>query len=363
MSFINQFFGAILNVIFEGVTLISPAQALGISIILFTLVARALMTPLQLSSQRTSRGMSKIQPELQKIQNKYKDKKDQQSQMQMSQEMQALYKKYKINPFAGCLPLLIQFPLIIALFNVLRTPAQYINKLGDVYHRLAEVVTTNIANYQSLLQPFADAVYVNSRHHYDLSQVDGVSQFLSHLTTGQWNELLQNVGSVPGLDQALQLKHSYETFLSMNVVDTPKLLMASGMWFAILVPIIAGASTYIFSKITMAANGSMQTSAAGQANPAESMMKTMNIVMPVMTAFMSYTMPIGLALYWIAGNVIMMGQQWIVNKMLARQDEKMEAQLKKDREEAIKNGKITTKKVRKKVPVQKTEHSDKDNQK
>ncbi|WP_054743212.1 YidC/Oxa1 family membrane protein insertase [Cellulosilyticum ruminicola] len=361
MSLINQFFGAILNVIFEGVTLISPEAALGISIILFTLVARVLMTPLQLSSQRTSRGMSKIQPEMQRIQNKYKDKKDQQSQMQMSQEMQVLYKKYKINPFAGCLPLLIQFPLIIALFNVLRTPAQYINKLTNVYHQMAEIVTINIANYQSLLQPFADSVYVNSRQQYDLSQVDGVSQFLSHLTTTQWNEFLQSAGNVPGLDQIFQLKHSYETFLTMNVVDTPKLLISSGMWLAILVPIIAGASTYIFSKITMSANGAVQSTASSEQNPAESMMKTMNIVMPVMTAFMSYTMPIGLALYWISGNVIMMGQQWVVNKMLAKQDEKMEAQLKKDREEASKNGRVTTRKVRKRVPVQKTDNTDQDN--
>ena len=361
MSLINQFFGAILNVIFEGVTLISPEAALGISIILFTLVARVLMTPLQLSSQRTSRGMSKIQPEMQRIQNKYKNKKDQQSQIQMSQEMQALYKKYKINPFAGCLPLLIQFPLIIALFNVLRTPAQYINKLGEVYQNIAQVVTTNIANYQDLLQPFSTAVFTNSRQQYDLSQVDQVSQFLSHLTTTQWNEFLQSAGSVPGLEQAFKLKNDYETFLTMNVIDTPKLLMSSGMWLAILVPIIAGASTYIFSKLTMAANNTMQTAASDQPNPGESMMKTMNIVMPIMTAFMSYTMPIGLAIYWIAGNVIMMGQQWIVNKMLTKQDEKLEAQLKKDREEAIKSGKITTKKVRKRVPVQKTDHTDKDN--
>ena len=361
MSFINRFFGAILNVIFEGVTLISPVAALGITIILFTLVARILMTPLQLSSQRTSRGMSKIQPELQKIQNKYKNKNDQQSQLQMSQEMQALYKKYKINPFAGCLPLLIQFPLIIALFNVLRTPAQYINKLGEVYTNIANLITTNVSNYQQYLEPFASAVQLNSRVNYDLTQTGQVAQFLSHLTTAQWNELLGQIGTVPGLDKVFELKQGYETFLSMNVVDTPKLLMSSGMWIAILVPVIAGASTYIFSKITMAANGSVQATASDQPNPAESMMKTMNIVMPIMTAFMSYTMPIGLALYWIAGNVIMMGQQWIVNKMLAKQDEKFEAQLKKDREEAIKSGKVTTKKIKKKVPVQKKDNTDQDN--
>ena len=145
MGIINSIFGAILNVIFDGVTLITPVAALAMSIIIFTLVARILLTPLQLSSQRTSRGMSKIQPELTKIQNKYKGRTDQESQLKQSQEMQALYKKYKINPFAGCLPLLIQFPLIMGLFNVLRTPATYIKQLGAVYTDIAAQIMEHVA--------------------------------------------------------------------------------------------------------------------------------------------------------------------------------------------------------------------------
>ena len=128
----------------------------------------------------------------------------------------------------------------------------------------------------------------------------------------------------------------------------------STQWWAILIPIVAGASTYIFTKLTMASNGQMQTAAAdGQANPGESMMKTMNIVMPIMTGAFAYTMPIGLALYWIAGNVIMLAQQKIVNKMLEKQDAKMEVILEKEREEARQNNKTHTKKVMKKVPVEK----------
>ena len=138
MGFINDIFGTILSFIFDGVMLLTPVAALGISIILFTLVTRILLTPLQLSSQRTSRGMSKIQPEMKKIQDKYKNKKDQQSQLAQSQEMQALYKKYKINPFAGCLPLLIQLPLIMALFNVLREPAKYITRLRSEERRVGK---------------------------------------------------------------------------------------------------------------------------------------------------------------------------------------------------------------------------------
>lgn len=356
MGIINKIFGAILSVIFDGVSLITPVGALAIAIIIFTLVARILLTPLQLSSQRTSRGMSKIQPELAKIQNKYKGRKDQESQMKQSQEMQALYKKYKINPFAGCLPLLIQFPLIMGLFNVLRTPANYITKLGEEYTKIANIVVANVANYQDKLQGFQSAIETTTRTKFDLSDTAQLGQYLSHLTTGQWSSFINSSGDAATqelLDKALTLKHQYENFLGFNVVDSPSVLMST-KWWAILIPIVAGASTYIFTKLTMASNGQMQAAAAdGQANPGESMMKTMNIVMPIMTGAFAYTMPIGLALYWIAGNVIMLVQQKLVNKMLEKQDAKIEAILEKEREEARKNNKTHTKKVMKKVPVEK----------
>ena len=356
MGIINNIFGAILSVIFDAVSLITPLGALAIAIIIFTLVARILLTPLQLSSQRTSRGMSKIQPELLKIQNKYKGRKDQESQMKQSQEMQALYKKYKINPFAGCLPLIIQFPLIMGLFNVLRTPANYITKLGEEYTNIANIVMTNVANYQDKLQSFQATIEATTRTKFDLTNTTQLGQYLSHLTTGQWNSFINSSGDASTqelLTNALNLKHQYENFLGFNVVDSPSALMST-QWWAILIPIVAGASTYIFTKLTMASNGQMQAAAAdGQANPGESMMKTMNIVMPIMTGAFAYTMPIGLALYWIAGNVIMLVQQKIVNKMLEKQDAKIEAMLEKEREEARKNNKTYTKKVMKKVPIEK----------
>lgn len=355
MGIINNIFGVILNVIFEGVIMLTPVAALGISIIVFTLVARILLTPLQLSSQRTSRGMSKIQPELNKIQEKYKGKSDQESQLKQSQEMQALYKKYKINPFAGCLPLIIQFPLIMGLFNVLRAPANYIKSLGAEYSSIATTIIEKVSNYQELLKPYQSGIETSTRLSYDLANNTSLGQYLSHLTTGQWTEFISKVDPnvVESINSVLVKKNEYETFLGFSVVDTPSGLMST-QWWAILIPIIAGASTYIFTKLTMASNGQVQSAAKdGQANPADSMMKTMNIVMPIMTGAFAYTMPIGLALYWIAGNVIMLVQQKLVNKMLEKQDAKLDAILEKEREEARKNNKTTTKKVMKKVPIQK----------
>ncbi|WP_069999906.1 YidC/Oxa1 family membrane protein insertase [Cellulosilyticum sp. I15G10I2] len=360
MGIINDFFGAMLNLIFEGVVAVSPVATLGISIVIFTLVTRLLLTPLQLSSQRTSRGMSKLQPEMQRIQNKYKNKKDQESQLQYSNEMKALYKTYKINPLAGCLPLLIQFPLIIALFNVLREPARYIRILGEQYSNIAKTIISNVPNYQELLEGFKKAVQTTSRVEYDITQSDQLGNFLSHLNSSQWQEFLSqvNVDARPLLEQTLKAKEQFEVFLGVNLIDTPSLLIKGGMWLALLVPLIAGASTYIFSKITMASSAAMQQSATNadgtkQVNTTESMMKTMNIMMPVMTGMFSYTMPIGLAVYWISGNIIMMGQQWFVNKIVVKQEAKLEEKIKKEREEEARAKKLVKKKVIKKVPVQK----------
>ena len=346
--------------IFEGVVAISPGASLGITIVLFTLVTRLLLTPLQLSSQRTSRGMSKIQPEMQRIQNKYKNKKDQESQLQQSAEMKSLYKKYKINPLAGCLPLLIQMPLIFALFNVLREPAIYITKLQEQYTKIANDIIVNVSDAPQLLEGFKKAITTSTRHDYNLSKIDDLWKFLSHLNSGQWKEFLSkmSVEAQAILAPTLKTKEQFEMFLGVNLVDTPALLIKGGVWLAILVPIIAGASTYIFSKITMASSAAMQQPAVNadgtvKVNSTESMMKTMNIMMPVMTAMFSYTMPIGLAVYWIAGNVIMMGQQWFVNKIVMKQEAKLDEQHRKEREEEAKEKKMVKKKVIKKVPVQK----------
>ena len=189
----------------------------------------------------------------------------------------------------------------------------------------------------------------------DITQTHQLGQFLSHLTSAQWGEFL---GSITQTDittkitEALTLKNQYEQFFSVNVVDTPAALI-SQHWWVIIMPILAGASSYIFSKISMAANNTQVAGDSKAAAQTNSMMTTMNIVMPIMSGVFAYTMPIGLAIYWIAGNVIMLGQQYVVNKILEKQDAKLEAQLAKDREEARKNNKITTKKVMKKVPVQK----------
>ena len=324
MGWITSFFGMIFNAIFEMVSMGMPIGTLGITIVIFTIVTRLLMTPLQMMQQRTTKGMAVIQPELTKLQNKYKDKKDQKSQQEYSAAMQELYKEHKINPLAGCLPLIIQLPLIMALFGVLREASTYIIKLKELYEGLATKIMTLVGDYQVLLAPYVEKHSVG-KIKYDLTQMSandgalGVKELLSKLTSSQWSELLAKIPQdvTNSIQPLFEQKNNYEWF-GFNLVDTPSQLVSSGMWLALIIPVLVWISTIIYSKYTMAQT---QANQSGQANDqSQQTMKTMNMIFPVMTAFFAYTMPCGLALYWIVGNIIMLVQQIVVTKMLDKQD-------------------------------------------
>lgn len=327
MGWITSFFGSMLNYIFEVVSVGMPVGTLGMSIIIFTIATRLLMTPLQIMQQRTTRGMALIQPELEKLQKKYKDKKDQKSQMEYSAAMQELYKKHKVNPLSGCFTLIIQLPLIMALFGVLREASTYITKLKDVYVNLATNIMSSVGNYQDILKPYLD-VHSVGKVKFDLTQTTatngtlGVKELLSKLTSSQWSEVLSQIpDSVRSNIQILiEQKNNYEWF-GVNLVDTPSQLVKSGMWLALIVPVLVWVSTIIYSKYTMAQTQAKQSGNSQNAQ-SEQTMKMMNSIFPVMTAFFAYTMPCGLALYWIFGNIIMMAQQIIVTKILDKEDAK-----------------------------------------
>ena len=114
MNIISNALGHVLRIIFELV------QNYGLSIILFTILVKVLLLPLTIKQTKSTKAMQDIQPKIQEIQTKYKDKPEKQQQ-----EIMKIYTEAKINPLAGCLPLLIQMPILIALFSVLREPVTY----------------------------------------------------------------------------------------------------------------------------------------------------------------------------------------------------------------------------------------------
>lgn len=136
-ALLGNLFGTIFKLVYDMVSAIGTEPKsisyYGISILIMTLLFKLLLLPLSLNQVKSTKKMNEIQPKMQEIQKKYKN--DPQTQQA---KMMALYKEYNYNPMSGCLPLLIQFPIIIAFFNVLRDPVKFVFKDPKVYEMIAK---------------------------------------------------------------------------------------------------------------------------------------------------------------------------------------------------------------------------------
>lgn len=133
-DWLYNIFGFILTYIDKAVYFVFHTHNTGICIILFTIVVYLLMYPLNAKQQKSARLMNLIQPETKKIQKKYEGKKDQASQMKMNEEMQAVYAKYGISPFGGCLPMLVTLPIMLCLYRVIMDMGNYVSTLKPDGH-------------------------------------------------------------------------------------------------------------------------------------------------------------------------------------------------------------------------------------
>lgn len=313
---------------------------LGLCIIIFTVIIYAFLTPLQIKQQKFSKMNNVMQPELQKIQKKYKNKKDQASQMKMQEETMAVYEKYGVSPTGSCLQLLIQMPIFFALYQVIIKIPGYIGGIKDVF---SDAVTqiTSVSGYSDIITQF---ISDNSIRSY--SWVNGqegtsnqVIDFLYSLSPSQWDKLAdidQFQGFADVLDKTAQTLQPMQNFLGLNIADNPWALIQSG-WSshqylmivaAVLVPVLAWATQMINMKLMPTA--SSNNSGNGNQSQMEATMKSMNIFMPLFTAFICFTFPFGIGIYWIIGSLVRTVQQLIINRHLNHMD--MDAFIQKNKE-------------------------------
>ena len=154
MNIIGNLLGHVLRIIYDVV------QNYGWSIIAFTILVKVILLPLTIKQTKSTKAMQDIQPKLQEIQEKYKNKPEKQQQ-----EIMKLYQEAKINPLAGCLPLLIQLPIIIGLFSVLRNPIAY-------------GVFPNEAAFDAANTGFLWLSSLTSTHHIEMGILSGVSAYV-----------------------------------------------------------------------------------------------------------------------------------------------------------------------------------------
>ena len=309
----------------------------GVAIILFTIVMYALMTPLQVKQQRFSKLQAIMQPEIKKIQDRYKNKKDQESMQRQNEVIQAVYQKYGVNAMGSCVQLLIQMPVLFALYQVIYKIPGYITLIQKQLAVVAE--TAGFSDFFSKFVTGLDAAAVTRT--YGEGTTPQVIDTLYSLNSTQWNSLLSDPGASP-FSEILTNLHNYvskvTSFMGLNISDTPMVIFRSALsartWLlvfaAVLIPILAYATQVLNFKLMPQASNNKKEEAGAM----EAQMRSMNTVMPIMSAVFCFTLPVGIGIYWIAGAVVRSIQQVIINKHLDKED--IDAIIEKSKEKAAK---------------------------
>lgn len=334
-TFIIGFVAKLLGLIMEGIFTVIGFIGLpniGLAIILFTIVVNLLMLPLTIKQQKFSKLSAKMQPEIQAIQNKYKNKKDTDSQMAMNQEVQMVYAKYGVSPTGSCMYLLIQMPILLALYKVIYSIPAYVTKIGDTFKVLANRII-EIDNAQFLRDSGVSTInsVVNSfTKNLDSNLTNGVIDVLNRLSSTdlstiadyyQLNSLTYDGNLILGKGGLLE---TYNNFLGLNIGNSPSVILksaiAAGSWGlvigAIMIPLLSALTQFISVKLMP----QQPKSGNEQADSMAESMKMMNYTMPIMSAWFCYTFAAGMGIYWIAGNIVRTIQQIIINKQIDKMD-------------------------------------------
>ena len=276
----------------------------GVALILFTLVIKLIMLPFQMKSKKSMMRMSRVSGQMQELQKRYAK-----NQAKLQEEMQKLYEEEGVNPMSGCLWSLIPFPILIALYSIIRQPITHFMMLSkDVL--------------QTVVQSAADAgvnltnIVMMDKATGTPALKDGLYQLASY---GQIN-LVKAVQEM-GLSTPEGWFDMNYNFLGLDLTATPweyvkNFTFTWAVIGVILIPILAGLSQFVFSKLTMKTQP--QADAAGGAS-----MKSMMYMMPLMSVYIAFIMPAALGVYWIAQSVFSLIQEAILNKTLSA---KMEAE-------------------------------------
>ena len=309
--------GWIMNAIYKVLDMVG-IQNLGLCIIIFSILIYLCMTPLQIKQQKFSKLSAIMQPEIQKIQKKYQGKKDQDSMMKMQEETQAVYQKYGVSATGSCVQLAIQMPILYALYQVIQNIPAYV---GSVYNVFNGVCTKILAvdGFTDIINNFiADNKMTRVRQVTE--NADSIVDFLYALSPSQWKSL-QDISQFSGFSDQISKTASeiqkMQTFGVLNIADQPLSYIKTGS----LILIIAALAIPLLSWATQMLNLKLMPQAATQNgnddnNAMASSMKTMNTVMPLMSAFFCFTFPVGLGIYWIASAVVRSIQQLLINRHL-----------------------------------------------
>lgn len=349
---IAKLLGMLMDWIYSGISNITGGrvESVVLSIVIITIIIYMCLLPLTIKQQKFSKLSQKMQPEMQAIQAKYKNKKDQASMMAMQEETQLLYQKYGISPMGSCVQMLIQMPILFALYRVFYNIPAYLSGVKGSFTGLVDSIQQT-SGYQDTLVSLMEKYNVVTSSGLNASNAaskladasgDTLSNYiidiLYKLPSKGWDALLDGK-FFDGIQSVVEKTHDallhFNYFLGLNISDTPWYIIKSNFtdkpdkWLlfvilALLIPVLSYLTQMINIKLMpQATNGNDQMA---------SQMKMMNLMMPLMSLFFCFTVPVGLGIYWICSALVRGIQQFFVNRHIENLD--LEAVMAKNEEKA-----------------------------
>ena len=303
----------------------------GVAIILFTLAIKLILLPFQMKSKKSMVRMSRMSGKMKEIQKKYAN-----NQAKMNEEMQKFYAEEGVNPMSGCLWSFLPLPILLALYSIIRQPITHFMMLGeDVVQKLVAAATAAGVDMSAIVQMKDGAAVV----------VDGVTQLSPYGQIG----LAKVASSMPVLTSGIDgwINMNYD-FLGLDLSATPwsvvsTFAISAAVIGMILIPLLAGGSQLLFSRITMKQQPGMDGPGAGTT-------KTMMYMMPLMSVYFAFIMPAALGVYWISQSLISMVKELIMgkfyNKKLEEEETARYEARQADRQRRIEEGRRQQEKLR-----------------
>ena len=289
--------GFIMNYIYRFLQIFG-INNVALTIILFTLVINVLMIPLTVKQQKFSKMSSLMNPELQKVQKKYQNRKDEKSMRMMQAETQAIYDKYGASPTGGCLPMLIQLPILFALYRVIYNVPAYVEPVREIYEHIAQPIMS-ASGAGDIMTTLIKEMSLRVSN-FDITNINKVIDALYVVKSTGWSAVSDAFSGSADVVNAIS-QYSTEIIRmnsipgGLNIADAPVVLGhgINGLFPGIVIPALAGFTQWLNLKVSQ----------RNQPDPDSTMgstMNTMNMMMPFMSVFFCITLPSGMGIYWIA---------------------------------------------------------------
>jgi YidC/Oxa1 family membrane protein insertase len=300
-DFIYNIFGKF----FELIYLYVCSENFGISIIVYTIILKLLLMPLSIKGQKSTLRMTELTPKVDAIKRRYKNDKEKQNE-----EIQKLYKENKVGCASGCLPTLIQLPLLIAMYRVLSQPLTYI--MG-----VSKEIVTEILTRLGYAATVAQTTLINDLN-TDPAKFSLVSDLITKDKLMDMNFLGMNLGIIPSIKPALLFgADTIGTYLPIFFLP----ILSVGL------VILSQYMTEQVTKKRMPAKKKAVPNATDAPDISSQMNKTMKFMMPAMTLWIGFTLPSSMSLYWIFTYALQIGQQLLIEYIRKKADQKKAAEL------------------------------------